>query len=102
MESGLEGRNNMITAKTMHHGRTLVSMESGLEGRNNGEVRTFGETARGGLNGVRPRRPEQSSRRNPAVDRSECLNGVRPRRPEQSGWLLVYMPGLGWSQWSPA
>ena len=58
MESGLEGRNNGGPTKpkgTTQH----VSMESGLEGRNNvGCAREVGRR-HVGLNGVRPRRPEQ-------------------------------------------
>ena len=35
-------------------------MESGLEDRNNSMTSAFTQSAMGGLNGVRPRRPEQS------------------------------------------
>ena len=59
MESGLEDRNNIATlcytAKNI-----FVSMESGLEDRNNfGGYRHAANPYRS-LNGVRPRRPEQS------------------------------------------
>ena len=77
MESGLEGRNNVIPEQRLT-GRHRVSMESGLESRNN----------------------KRSSRG--CVPPSDCLNGVRPRRPEQS-W--GYSGRRSWeveSQWSPA
>ena len=61
-----------------------VSMESGLEGRNNrfASFTNVPEMLR--LNGVRPRRPEQSHPMRPEIDEDiPRLNGVRPRRPEQ-------------------
>ena len=64
MESGLEDRNNLVAFSTGKDALACVSMESGLEDRNNlaaGDYR--GPSAENGLNGVRPRRPEQS--RNP-------------------------------------
>ena len=88
---------------------TRVSMESGLEGRNNEGLLTGRCRLPLSLNGVRPRRPEQSADSPPAgldqvlvsmesglegrnnggagngvahCDRDR-LNGVRPRRPEQ-------------------
>ena len=78
------------------------------------------------LNGVRPRRPEQSFRRSLALEESQVsmesgledrnntkacggpgtmassLNGVRPRRPEQSGRPEQSMGETIGSQWSPA
>ena len=84
-------------------------MESGLEGRNNGPKElVMLDRDESGLNGVRPRRPEQydhqqdlarilaavsmesglEGRNNPTAAPSTAmtpasLNGVRPRRPEQ-------------------
>ena len=59
MKSGLEGRNN-TGPLTLVFFRLGVSMKSGLEGRNNpGWGGSHGCVA-GGLNEVRPRRPEQS------------------------------------------
>ena len=57
---------------------TMVSMESGLEGRNN------------------------RSRTPPTGTAPMCLNGVRPRRPEQSTSTGPSKPACGGSQWSPA
>ena len=59
MESGLEGRNNGITVTVQPPPECSVSMESGLEGRNNGMYLPMTITNVIGLNGVRPRRPEQ-------------------------------------------
>ncbi len=59
MESGLEDRNNpMQVLAALADGQ--VSMESGLEDRNNdpGAQHSAAQSLR--LNGVRPRRPEQS------------------------------------------
>ena len=112
MESGLEGRNNGAPIGGAL-GRGPVSMESGLEGRNNARSsRSSPRSGQARLNGVRPRRPEQSTRgireaNDPTVSMESglegrnnhshlwgnvisdlfCLNGVRPRRPEQ---LLRY------------
>ena len=101
MESGLEGRNN-TKAAPVADAATTVSMESGLEGRNNRAAMLSVYTPARGLNGVRPRRPEQfvidffrGSKRN-------CLNGVRPRRPEQSTIRSSWGYECIWSQWSPA
>ena len=59
MESGLEGRNNAMVRK-VRIAIALVSMESGLEGRNNsGQLSGDNFYGDSGLNGVRPRRPEQ-------------------------------------------
>ena len=58
MESGLEDRNNCGIPGKLQPG-DLVSMESGLEDRNNGDIHTTTARAVTGLNGVRPRRPEQ-------------------------------------------
>ena len=67
-----------------------VSMESGLEDRNNQRLARK-ETACDtyGLNGVRPRRPEQSisGRHDQPRKKPVSLNGVRPRRPEQ--WFFT-------------
>ena len=35
MESGLDGRNNLVVEGTSLHEEETVSMESGLDGRNN-------------------------------------------------------------------
>ena len=59
MESGLEDRNNLHLLSA-HHDRTQVSMESGLEDRNNSVIIGAPPWRISGLNGVRPRRPEQS------------------------------------------
>ena len=61
-------------------------MESGLEGRNN-RIRDRGPSrCKRSLNGVRPRRPEQSAyARAVTIRAAQSLNGVRPRRPEQLG-----------------
>ena len=126
MESGLEGRNNS------HAGDALditgdVSMESGLEGRNNPVSNPGNDSNRSCLNGVRPRRPEQSAqglrgrpdwvvvsmesglegRNNGWPRKNYCskthrLNGVRPRRPEQSYGRQSSGEHHPTSQWSPA
>ena len=58
MESGLEDRNN--DSVEVFNGRVyIVSMESGLEDRNNTNMSTIRTRVKTGLNGVRPRRPEQ-------------------------------------------
>ena len=58
MESGLEDRNN--GAECLYCKRAyLVSMESGLEDRNNCWFGCRDSMPNRGLNGVRPRRPEQ-------------------------------------------
>ena len=59
MESGLEDRNNFVR-DLWYAGYLEVSMESGLEDRNNIK-KDVEETKKAiSLNGVRPRRPEQS------------------------------------------
>ena len=59
MKSGLEGRNNPVVKRKENTGAN-VSMKSGLEGRNNWVPWCACRRARsGGLNEVRPRRPEQ-------------------------------------------
>ena len=58
-------------------------MESGLEDRNNGADDRNPGREDDGLNGVRPRRPEQWGKRFAVRRLGFCLNGVRPRRPEQ-------------------
>ena len=60
MESGLEDRNNDERIVAMKFDNK-VSMESGLEDRNNSSRCRSAGGCRHGLNGVRPRRPEQSS-----------------------------------------
>ena len=61
MESGLEDRNNRVClgmlAPALH-----VKIDSGLEDRNNEDVGHFLISRNLGLNGVRPRRPEQCRR----------------------------------------
>ena len=83
-------------------------MESGLEDRNNRLLCLSPQERQASLNGVRPRRPEQSEHESKAdapqqvsmesgledrnnletaelfIHRYKSLNGVRPRRPEQS------------------
>ena len=59
MESGLDGRNNYCRDGSNHRLVQSVSMESGLDGRNNGGRSTPGFRGDNGLNGVRPRWPEQ-------------------------------------------
>ena len=58
MESGLEDRNN-VRGDEYAAACWDVSMESGLEDRNNSEKLSRLEHTSEGLNGVRPRRPEQ-------------------------------------------
>ena len=98
--------------------RHIVSMESGLDGRNNPNGWKRSPTSPPGLNGVRPRWPEQFAQRNAdtyaalivsmesgldgrnnRVNGSNgpsgrsSLNGVRPRWPEQSvraWWRLLW------------
>ena len=77
MESGLEDRNNTAGTAGRPPARR-VSMESGLEDRNN-------------LCGLVQSGPQTLS-----------LNGVRPRRPEQSGPEAYQSTTQGLSQWSPA
>ena len=77
MESGLEDRNNCPYQNGLH-AEVLVSMESGLEDRNNSGHCGLADS------------PDPS------------LNGVRPRRPEQSGSRLAPATPGTWSQWSPA
>mgnify|MGYP000935416990 CR=1 FL=1 len=60
MESGLEDRNNGRAGRDVLPEPPLVSMESGLEDRNNRTVQASDVGACHRLNGVRPRRPEQS------------------------------------------
>ena len=59
MESGLDGRNNVLEQYRNGHKLLLVSMESGLDGRNNLWTPQPAEPAKTCLNGVRPRWPEQ-------------------------------------------
>ena len=59
MESGLEDRNNPTRNTRSVIVIVGVSMESGLEDRNNGVRPASWSCGACGLNGVRPRRPEQ-------------------------------------------
>ena len=61
----------------------IVSMESGLDGRNNNLRYRIGTRSSKGLNGVRPRWPEQYSGQSYFCLVIRRLNGVRPRWPEQ-------------------
>ena len=83
MKSGLEDRNNVLEGCEGVSGY-LVSMKSGLEDRNNKEGEIYAPNFKhGGLNEVRPGRPEQF-RPNGKVQRQvSSLNEVRPGRPEQ-------------------
>ena len=101
MESGLEDRNNNgnIPQSTR---RRNVSMESGLEDRNNAIERLrarlkLSVSMESGLEDRNNARKPPASR--PASSR---LNGVRPRRPEQSGKTNYMVRALRGSQWSPA
>ena len=58
MKSGLEGRNNPANLPYRLF-KCNVSMKSGLEGRNNAKGKYRISAGWGGLNEVRPRRPEQ-------------------------------------------
>ena len=58
-----------IFARVMH-----VSMESGLEDRNNCEPDQYRMPSRYRLNGVRPRRPEQSSGDPAEVANCQCVS----------------------------
>ena len=62
MESGLDGRNN-VERRPLCGVPLAVSMESGLDGRNNGNWRSTSPASKVGLNGVRPRWPEQCCHR---------------------------------------
>ena len=62
MESGLEDRNNSLRPQRECIGEGLVSMESGLEDRNNAYNLSYSDIYDFCLNGVRPRRPEQSNK----------------------------------------
>ena len=109
MKSSLEGRNNATAAGSVWSSAQGVSMKSGLEGRNNTGTPSWTGASGGGLNEVRPRRPEQfnggaieayqtaivsmksglEGRNNPPsacwkrTGRASRLNEVGPRRPEQ-------------------
>ena len=96
MKSGLEGRNNQAWTFEFDHD-VPVSMKSGLEGRNNSRSGRGPWLVAGGLNEVRPRRPEQSDRPGPHRHRGQHrLNEVRPRRPEQFSpiWKSERSPAL--------
>ena len=61
MKSGLEDRNNRARLRDLCGEFVAVSMKSGLEDRNNPRIPGFSVyPAKGGLNEVRPGRPEQS------------------------------------------
>ena len=59
MKSSLEGRNNATAAGSVWSSAQGVSMKSGLEGRNNTGTPSWTGASGGGLNEVRPSRPEQ-------------------------------------------
>ena len=60
MKSGLEDRNNRARLRDLCGEFVAVSMKSGLEDRNNPRIPGFSVyPAKGGLNEVRPGRPEQ-------------------------------------------
>ena len=91
MESGLEDRNNqhVDTALARYLG---VSMESGLEDRNNQPFSQMGVSTPSSLNGVRPRRPEQSRSERPQIHTTHVSmesgledrnNAVRPARAQR-------------------
>ena len=86
MESGIDGRNNVRLRRRPVMSKR-VSMESGLDGRNNGVEMTTEQPIDSGLNGVRPRWPEQFRIGSLTSFVDSCLNGVRPRWPEQYGAL---------------
>ena len=73
----------MIGAILAGEAREIVSMESGLEDRNNRRGAYVVWRPDSGLNGVRPRRPEQCEKGIECLPNELGLNGVRPRRPEQ-------------------
>ena len=103
MESGLEDRNNPLGSPSWPHELKIVSMESGLEDRNN--RRRIRRRGRRGLrlNGVRPRRPEQSR-----VIAQWGANGIGVSmesgledRNNLGGHVLMIIVAPR-SQWSPA
>ena len=102
MESGLEGRNNGDTAgeKILS---SCVSMESGLEGRNNHAFSAKFKGGISGLNGVRPRRPEQCD---PVRDPTPGLTPVSMESGLEGRNNLTLSHGrdllFQMSQWSPA
>ena len=59
MESGLDGRNNVVGRDSSKIRHLVVSMESGLDGRNNRIMGLSSSRRSTSLNGVRPRWPEQ-------------------------------------------
>ena len=102
MESGLEDRNNfeLVQQVTARH---RVSMESGLEDRNNHAPSGARAGSCVGLNGVRPRRPEQSERPQEVetwrtqVSMESGLEDRNNRRDQRRIICRAYR-----SQWSPA
>ena len=73
MESGLEDRNNSGSSADPEQISDRVSMESGLEDRNNRWLSASYGISTPGLNGVRPRRPEQC---NISAAGSQCCGQV--------------------------
>ncbi len=63
--------------------------------------RDAAHAGRGGLNGVRPRRPESGHQISSPDQHTPGLNGVRPRRPE-SGVFSVSTTEGPLPQWGPA
>ena len=90
MESGLEGRNNLDYCSPDDEIVRTVSMESGLEGRNNPAGWSPDSATRRGLNGVRPRRPEQyrlvvgHHRRKDSVSMESGLEGRNNGSPRKA------------------
>ena len=78
MKSGLEGRNNHPVVGA-DDAVVDVSMESGLDGRNNPSGAPSSRPRRCRLNGVRPRRPEQS------VEKPERESRLPPEVSMKSG-----------------
>ena len=100
MESGLDGRNNGDCAG-YSVGAFRVSMESGLDGRNNAKKRVILDFLRYGLNGVRPRWPEQCTRSSKAegMETVSMESGLDGRNnPQKRCRPPLHLR----SQWSPA
>ena len=101
MESGLEDRNNDVTHVETWD-QVHVSMESGLEDRNNRPDHVAGLA--GPIVSMESGLEDRNNRA--ARIHLACiparLNGVRPRRPEQSVLRLSWVRTPLLSQWSPA
>ena len=101
MESGLDGRNNGQGTRCTFLPEP-VSMESGLDGRNNSPIDWPQHTIPRGLNGVRPRWPEQylyGDGSVPLFDMVSMESGLDGRNNFMGRCFL----DLGFlSQWSPA